>query len=160
MSNINYMGLQVAVAKVLKEEFPQYKVYNEEVKQDAKFPCFFIQILPENTINESVYYTQKNALINIVYYDNYDRDLQSRIHGFMIAEMLEDLFGRVLPVGERNVLIPSYSTNIEERDVNLFFSIMWYNNNMSLQKELSKLETMKEFYIDFQEAKLKNKYNK
>ncbi|MGV7535269.1 hypothetical protein PJM52_28965, partial [Mycobacterium kansasii] len=119
-----------------------------------------VQILPENTINESVYHTQKNALINIVYYDSYDRDLQSRIHGFMVAEMLEDLFGRVLPVGERNILIPSYSTNIEERDVNLFFSIMWYNNNISLQKELDKLETMKEFYIDFQEAKLKNKYNK
>ena len=41
--------IMIAMTKALKKQFPDYKVYGEEIKQGFQAPCFFLAVINTNS---------------------------------------------------------------------------------------------------------------
>lgn len=41
--------IRIAMTKALKKQFPDYKVYGEEIKQGFQAPCFFLAVINTNS---------------------------------------------------------------------------------------------------------------
>lgn len=65
---ITFRDIKDAIALKLSTEFPQIKVYDEQVKQGFDAPAFFIQLIPINNTRANFFTENPTLMIDIQYF--------------------------------------------------------------------------------------------
>lgn len=121
---------------LMKEEFPEseYKYYGIEVTQGYEVPAFFTQLKPV-TIEAN----NNNAKRNVyTFYINYFQKEADEVDTFEKVEVLKNVFGNYVKVGERAVDVSNYSYDYVGQDNNILeisFDLEWSENTMKPKTE-------------------------
>lgn len=121
---------------LMKEEFPEseYKYYGIEVTQGYEVPAFFTQLKPV-TIEANNNNTKRNVY---TFYINYFQKEADEVDTFEKVEVLKNVFGNYVKVGERAVDVSNYSYDYVGQDNNILeisFDLEWSENTMKPKTE-------------------------
>lgn len=61
------------ISRTLKDNFPEFKIYKDKVKQGLKKPCFFIFQLNSDYEKKSQLIFERNLLINVRFHSDFTR---------------------------------------------------------------------------------------
>jgi len=85
--------IRKAITSKLNDNFPDYDIYGEEIRQGFEEPCFFVQILPAQAKKEIQSY-KREEMFDIQYFlDEFDEDINEKYKemGNKLFEILEYL---------------------------------------------------------------------
>lgn len=138
--------LDTTIAR-LKSRFPAIeKVYDEEVKQGLKLPCFFVYIVPIVDSNETQNRRYRRVTVKIVY-------MAHRLTNTEYLSMTDDLndaFGMNFPVGTRVLSIFDKTSQKIDDALHFSFDVSTYSLVFDHQNELEQYEMMGELHLNLQ----------
>lgn len=140
--NIKYNDIVNHLKKLLKTNFPTYKIYSDEIKENMIRPAFHINLMPETSINFNVFYREQNVLIDISYFSDDLPDMQSKTKNLDMANTLQNIFNTDIKIYDNYINVSELDFDIVDRVLHTTFNLMWYNNNEITQADLDKLEDM------------------
>ncbi len=94
---ITPLDIRVSAFGLLRQAYPKYKVYGNEVKECFSKPSFFVSVMPVANSNESVNFKFYSYSIIITYFQAKADEIDSLNK---VAE-IEKLFGYQMPVKDR-----------------------------------------------------------
>lgn len=110
--------IQKAITKLLKSNFPTYKILVDNNKKDIEKPTFFVQVRPVKSYNYKVH---KERLVNVtVTYVNKEFKHEENLD---ITDSLEEIFNLTLDVLDYHLLISDLTFNETNDLLNCSFSL-------------------------------------
>ena len=102
-----------AIAGVIKQGYPQYKVYGSPTQQGAKPPCFFVFFLPDSKLKGQIGRLSLREIgVDIVFYQE-----RNTVNTFQnaedVADYLDECMSRI-PFGECFLGVHERSWEIED----------------------------------------------
>lgn len=146
---IKFNDLVNGLSKILKTNFPTYKIYTEEIKEGLKRPAFHILTMPLTSNNFNQYYREQQCLIDISYFSDEKSDLQSNIMNLEMSNKLQTVLNTELKVLDRDLNIQELQFETVERVLHTTFTLIWYNENEVTKAYLDSHVIMEHFTITF-----------
>ena len=112
-----------SINNVLKDNFPDVKLYANKVDEGFDSPGFFVQLKPLDHDYETVNYIRANMLVSIVYY-TFEPD---EITNLKIADRLLAGFGRTLTVADRKIMLENITTGYADSYLQFNFNLNYYS---------------------------------
>ncbi|MCD3223940.1 phage tail terminator family protein [Clostridium botulinum] len=103
-------------------------IYDAEVTQGFKRPCFFINLIVDKDDNETIHLNEKNILVSI----NYFSKNKTQLENLEMYEILKKSFSLPLQIDDRKILPSKISTESKAYESNRFlqfsFWLKYYDN--------------------------------
>ena len=117
------LDVKKSINTVLKDNFPDVKLYASKVDEGFDSPGFFVQLKPLVHDYETVNYVRVNLLVSIVYY-TFEPD---EISNLKIADRLLEGFGRTLKVADRKITLENITTGYADSFLQFKFDLNYYS---------------------------------
>ena len=124
---ITAADLKAAGNQLLKQKYPDMKIYGVASIEQLERPCFFTEILPFGLKYESKNWAQNSASFKITLIQEEPDEFRQ----YQFAEEIRNLFGLKLAVGDRkiNVVWYGYDQIGEHHDMlQVTVKFEWYEN--------------------------------
>ncbi len=145
--SVKFNDLVNGLSKILKTNFPNYKIYADEIIQGFQRPAFHINLQPLSSNNFNQYYREQNVLIDITYFSDSAKDLQLQKDNFEMANNLENVLNTDLKVLDRNLNIQELEFDVVDKILHTTINLMWYNENEVTKAYLNQFQIMQHFYL-------------
>ena len=124
-----FNDLTNGLAKILKNSFPDYKIYTEEIRQGIKRPALFINVMPLASNNFNKYYREQRALVDISFFSDESPDLQSNVSNLTIANSIQNALNTELKILDRSINLQELEYETVDKVFHTTFNLLWYNRN-------------------------------
>src|SRR5690606_30561176 len=101
-----------SINNVLKNNFPDVKIYSSDTKEGFNRPAFFTQIVPLTSDYETVNYTSNRLMVAIQYFSESGTELEN----LKMDADLRKAFGMTLKVNQRSFLLRNIRSEIVDED--------------------------------------------
>lgn len=146
--SIKFNDLLNGLKKILKTNFPEYKIYTEEVIQNLTRPCFHINLMPLTSNNFNKYYREQKALVDISYFSDEKKDLQTNYKNFDMMNKLQNVINTDIKVLDRNINMQELEFDTIDKVLHTMFNLSWYNENEVTQSYINQFKIMQEVHIN------------
>lgn len=135
---ITLVDIKKSINNVLKNNFPDVKIYSSDTKEGFNRPAFFTQIVPLTSDYETVNYTSNRLMVAIQYFSESGTELEN----LKMDEDLRKAFGMTLKVNQRSFLLRNIRSEIVDEVLQLRFDISYFDGMAKLQEyeEVTNLE--------------------
>lgn len=113
--------IRTTIASILKDTFPDYKVYFSHV-ESAEDSYFYVEILPHKRLVDRVYYErQLDIAVQLVLAPVNNRVDRPKL--YEAIDSLDRVFLPVIQIGDRFITVQESSSNIVDDILNYSFSL-------------------------------------
>ncbi len=136
---ITLVDIKKSINQVLKNNFPDCKLYAGEVTEGYVRPCFFTQVFLISSNNDTINYISNKLMIVI----NFFSKNQTELENLKIADELKLAFGMTLKVNDRYLKLENIRTEISDGvlqfkfDLNFFDGVEITKEEYEIMKELN-----------------------
>lgn len=127
---ITLVDIKKSINNVLKNNFPDVKIYSSDTKEGFNRPAFFTQIVPLTSDYETVNYTSNRLMVAIQYFSESGTELEN----LKMDEDLRKAFGMTLKVNQRSFLLRNIRSEIVDEVLQLRFDISYFDGMAKLQE--------------------------
>lgn len=120
---ITLVDIKKSINNVLKNNFPDVKIYSSDTKEGFNRPAFFTQIVPLTSDYETVNYTSNRLMVAIQYFSESGTELEN----LKMDEDLRKAFGMTLKVNQRSFLLRNIRSEIVDEVLQLRFDISYFD---------------------------------
>ncbi len=120
---ITLVDIKKSINNVLKNNFPDVKIYSSDTKEGFNRPAFFTQIVPLTSDYETVNYTSNRLMVAIQYFSESGTELEN----LKMDEDLRKAFGMTLKVNQRSFLLRNIRSEIVDEVLQFRFDIDFYD---------------------------------
>ena len=155
---ISLKNILFAVTKAVAENFTQDVYIQDNNTQGFDKSCFFVQILPIQSIAITKYSNLRNLSISIKYLQQPGEDILTL---YDVGDKLEEIFGRTLYVEDTYLTTNDFDTSIYSDEVgrildfmiHLQFDDIKYNKYDGPNHEGEEYDLMRELHLQFEELR-------
>jgi len=140
---ITLVDIKKSINNVLKNNFPDVKIYSSDTKEGFNRPAFFTQIVPLTSDYETVNYTSNRLMVAIQYFSESGTELEN----LKMDEDLRKAFGMTLKVNQRSFLLRNIRSEIVDEVLQLRFDLHYLAGIEKTEEH----EVMKELNINLKE---------
>lgn len=140
---VTLMDIKESVAKKIFSAFPSEKIYTENIENGLEKPCFYIKIIPSNTVNLNMFHREKSMLVDIHYFTSAKQKRNSVFYSIM--EQVEELFCMSLDVIDRTFTIQQMDFETVDKVLHCMFNLNYLIGN---NDEWSEYPFMKELNLN------------
>lgn len=115
---ITYKNILYSVTKILSESFSDIDIIVENQVGIGSNECFYVQLIPNSTNVFSNTANIKDLMISIKFFNS------DRIKNYEMANLLDNIFNRVLKVDNRYLTIKNTEANILTDEVGHFLDYL------------------------------------
>lgn len=141
---ITLVDIKKSINNVLKNNFPDVKIYSSDTKEGFNRPAFFTQIVPLTSDYETVNYTSNRLMVAIQYFSESGTELEN----LKMDEDLRKAFGMTLKVSQRSFLLRNIRSEIVDEVLQFKFDLNFFDG-VEITKE--EYEIMKQLNINLKE---------
>lgn len=140
-----YVSIKRNLIKLIKEIYPSFDIFAEEINKTENEDYFFIEIIPISNITVSKYHTDRNLLISIT---GHTKSYKNEDYFYMIAN-IDNAIRPVFRFDDRAITVNRADGKIVDRCMMYTFDISFRDNNFSAknQDDLD-LELMEKIYVE------------
>lgn len=143
-----FNDLTNGLAKILKNSFPTYKIYSEEIRQGIKRPALHINVMPLASNNFNKYYREQRALVDISFFSDESPDLQSNLSNLTIANVMQNALNTELKILDRSINLQELEYEAVDGIFHTTFNLMWYNRNEVTEAYLAQFPKVQKVIIN------------
>ena len=140
---ITLVDIKKSINNVLKNNFPDVKIYSSDTKEGFNRPAFFTQIVPLTSDYETVNYTSNRLMVAIQYFSESGTELEN----LKMDEDLRKAFGMTLKVNQRSFLLQNIRSEIVDEALQFRFDLHYLAGIEKTEEH----EVMKELNINLKE---------
>lgn len=134
---MDLLDIKKSINDILKENFPEVKLFANEVDEGFSKPAFFTQLIPITLNYETVNFMSVRLMIVINYYTPVSIELDN----LKMAMDLMKVFGMTLKVKDRYLLLENITTDNPDGILQFKFDLNYYQDvekidNHKIMKEL------------------------
>lgn len=142
---ITFRSIKAALTKLLKNEYPDYKVHFDNVeKSDA--PYFYVEMQPSAaTVDGDGVYCDRNIEVDITFVpkeDSYGR--VSRMEVFDVCQKLDSMIRPVLRIEDRAITIQEAEMTVHDDILHYIFQMLFTDADM----DAAEYELMEELTLN------------
>lgn len=141
---ITLVDIKKTINNVLKNNFPDVKIYSSDTKEGFNRPAFFTQIVPLTSDYETVNYTSNRLMVVINYFSENETELEN----LRMADALKKAYGMTLKVKDRYITLREIKTDITDGVLQFKFDLNFFDG-VEITKE--EYEIMKQLNINLKE---------
>jgi hypothetical protein len=141
---ITLVDIKKSINNVLKNNFPDVKIYSSDTKEGFNRPAFFTQIVPLTSDYETVNYTSNRLMVAIQYFSESGTELEN----LKMDEDLRKAFGMILKVNQRTFLLKNIRSEIVDEVLQFKFDLNFFDG-VEVTKE--EYEIMKQLNMNLKE---------
>lgn len=141
---ITLVDIKKSINNVLKNNFPDVKIYSSDTKEGFNRPAFFTQIVPLTSDYETVNYTSNRLMVAIQYFSESGTELEN----LKMDEDLRKAFGMTLKVNQRSFLLRNIRSEIVDEVLQFKFDLNFFDG-VEITKE--EYEIMKQLNMNLKE---------
>lgn len=135
---MDLIDIKKSTNDILKTNFPDVKLFANEVDEGFSKPAFFTQLIPINLNYETVNFVSVDLMIVINYYTPKSIELDN----LKIASRLRKAFGMTLNVKDRHLLLENITTDNPDGILQFKFDLNYYQDiekidNHEIMRELN-----------------------
>lgn len=116
---LTYKDILDTITKKLSENFEE-DIYVDSSKQGFDKSCFFVSIIPVNSISKNKKLVQRTLIVEIKYFT----EIEGKSHLYDIAENLEEIFRLNIKVKDRTLTLKNSETDVLEDEVGKYLSLL------------------------------------
>jgi len=146
--SIKFNDLVNGISKILKTNFPTHKIYTEEIIQKLERPCFHINTKPLKSNNFNKYFREQRVLVDISYFSDEKKDLQTNGNNFNMMNNLETVINTDIKVLDRNLNVQELEFDTIDKVMHAMFNLTWYNENEVTQTYINQFQIMQYVHIN------------
>src|SRR5690606_6808272 len=135
-----------SINNVLKNNFPDVKIYSSDTKEGFNRPAFFTQIVPLTSDYETVNYTSNRLMVAIQYFSESGTELEN----LKMDEDLRKAFGMTLKVNQRSFLLRNIRSEIVDEVLQFKFDLNFFDG-VEITKTKEEYEIMKQLNMNLKE---------
>lgn len=113
------IDIKKAINSVMRDNFPDHKLYADDIREGFKRPCFFIELLPVARDNEGGGFYSRRVSVVINYFSKKGTDLEN----IKMQDRLEQIFSQALKIKDRVITINSTNGYITDSVLHFSFNI-------------------------------------
>jgi len=102
---MNFVEIKKAINKLLKQKYPDCKVYGKEIKEGYDTPAFFTEIIDKGSRAETKNFAGGGFTVKLTYFQNVKNELDQ----LEKVDEIKDLFGLIFIIGNRRLTIGEFS---------------------------------------------------
>jgi len=143
---ITLVDIKKSINNVLKNNFPDVKIYSSDTKEGFNRPAFFTQIVPLTSDYETVNYTSNRLMVAIQYFSESGTELEN----LKMDEDLRKAFGMTLKVNRRSFLLRNIRRAIVDEVLQFKFDLNFFDG-VEITKTKEEYEIMKQLNMNLKE---------
>lgn len=116
---LTYKDILDTITKKLSENFEE-DIYVDSSKQGFDKSCFFVSIIPVNSISKNKKLVQRTLIVEIKYFT----EIEGKSQLYDIAENLEEIFRLNIKVKDRTLTLKNSETDVLEDEVGKYLSLL------------------------------------
>jgi len=141
---ITLVDIKKSINQVLKANFPDIKLYADEVKEGFTRPSFFTSIIPIIFNYDTTNYSSNRLMVVINYFSENETELEN----LRMADALKKAYGMTLKVKDRYITLREIKTDITDGVLQFKFDLNFFDG-VEITKE--EYEIMKQLNINLKE---------
>lgn len=141
---ITLVDIKKSINQVLKTNFPDIKLYADEVKEGFTRPSFFTSIIPIIFNYDTTNYSSNRLMVVINYFSENETELEN----LRMADALKKAYGMTLKVKDRYITLREIKTDITDGVLQFKFDLNFFDG-VEITKE--EYEIMKQLNINLKE---------
>lgn len=135
---ITLVDIKKSINQVLKTNFPDIKLYADEVKEGFTRPSFFTSIIPIIFNYDTTNYSSNKLMVVINYFSENETELEN----LKMIDGLKKAFGMTLKVSQRSFTLKNIRSEIVDEVLQFRFDLDYYVDiekidNYEIMKELN-----------------------
>ncbi len=111
--------IRKAINTVMRDNFPDHKLYAPDEDEGFTRPCFFIELLPITRDNEGGGIYSRRVSVVISYFSKNKTDLEN----IKMQDELEEIFAQALKINDRVITIDNTSGYVTDSVLHFSFNI-------------------------------------
>lgn len=127
---ITLVDIKKSINNVLKNNFPDVKIYSSDTKEGFNRPAFFTQIVPLTSDYETVNYTSNRLMVAIQYFSESGTELEN----LKMDADLRKAFGMALKVNQRSFLLQNIRSEIVDEVLQFRFDLSFLDGIEKVQE--------------------------
>jgi hypothetical protein len=116
------IDLKKSINQVLKDNFPNIKIYPSETKEGFQRPAFFTQVIPVTTEYETVNFSSNIVMIVINYFSKNGTEIEN----LKMDDELRKAFKMTLKVNQRSLLLKNIRSEIVDEVLQFRFDLNYF----------------------------------
>lgn len=116
---LTYRDILDSITKKLSENFEE-DIYIDSSKQGFDKSCFFVSIIPVNSLSKNKKLIQKSLIVEIKYFVEFE----GKSHLYDMAEDLEEIFRLNIKVKDRTLTIKNSEIDVLEDEAGKYLSLL------------------------------------
>lgn len=141
---ITLVDIKKSINQVLKTNFPDIKLYADEVKEGFTRPSFFTSIIPIIFNYDTTNYSSNRLMVVINYFSENETELEN----LRMADALKKAYGMTLKVKDRYITLREIKTDITDGVLQFKFDLNFFDG-VEITKE--EYEIMKQLNMNLKE---------
>lgn len=135
---ITLVDIKKSINQVLKTNFPDIKLYADEVKEGFTRPSFFTSIIPIIFNYDTTNYSSNKLMVVINYFSENETELEN----LKMIDGLKKAFGMTLKVNDRYITLQEIRTDITDGVLQFKFDLNFFDGleKMNDHEEATNLE--------------------
>ena len=141
---ITLVDIKKSINQVLKTNFPDIKLYADEVEEGFTRPSFFTSIIPIIFNYDTTNYSSNKLMVVINYFSENETELEN----LRMADALKKAYGMTLKVKDRYITLQEIRTDITDGVLQFKFDLNFFDG-VEITKE--EYEIMKQLNMNLKE---------
>lgn len=141
---ITLVDIKKSINQVLKTNFPDIKLYADEVEEGFTRPSFFTSIIPIIFNYDTTNYSSNKLMVVINYFSENETELEN----LKMIDGLKKAFGMTLKVNDRYITLQEIRTDITDGVLQFKFDLNFFDG-VEITKE--EYEIMKQLNMNLKE---------